>query len=233
MNNFWIRYLIFWIFFILLLVPFFFIYRFWFFFRDPKRKIPSGNNIVSPADGKILYIKTIKNNEVPLSIKKDQKIYLNELIESNVKYDLLVGIFMTPVSIHYNRFPFSGYIKNKYYTNKNNSRNMLRALLNIIFNLKPLEENADYILENERNTILISNDKIDAGIVQIADKWIKNIVNNDFKVGDFVNKGDKIGLIRMGSQCDLFLKINSNYKIRVKERDYVKAGSSVLIDLID
>ena len=73
MNNFWIRYLIFWIFFILLLVPFFFIYRFWFFFRDPKRKIPSGNNIVSPADGKVLYIKTIKNNNVPLSIKKGRR----------------------------------------------------------------------------------------------------------------------------------------------------------------
>ena len=85
---------------------------------------------------------------------------------------------------------------------------MLRALLNIIFNLKPLEEDADYILENERNTTLISNDKIEAGIVQIADKWIKKIVNIDLKVGDFVNKGDKIGLIRMGSQCDLFLKIN-------------------------
>ncbi|MBN2544818.1 MAG: phosphatidylserine decarboxylase, partial [Spirochaetes bacterium] len=231
MNNFWLGYLTFWIFFLLLLIPFFFIYRFYFFFRDPKRKIPSGNNIVSPADGKIIYIKEIKDNEVPLSVKKNKKIYLDELIKSKVKYDLLIGIFMTPVSVHYNRFPFSGYIKNKYYTNKNNNKNMLRSLLNIIFNLKPLEEDAEYILENERNTILLSNDRIDAGIIQIADKWIKKIENIDFKIGDFVNKGDKIGFIRMGSQCDLFLKIKSKYKIRVKERNYVKAGSSVLIDI--
>ncbi|MEK6948722.1 MAG: phosphatidylserine decarboxylase, partial [Nanoarchaeota archaeon] len=28
------------------------------FYRDPERKIPSGNNIVSPADGKIISILT-------------------------------------------------------------------------------------------------------------------------------------------------------------------------------
>jgi hypothetical protein len=35
----------------------------------------------------------------------------------------------------------------------------------------------------------------------------------------------------MGSQCDLFLKIKGNFDIKVKERDYVRAGKDILIEL--
>lgn len=229
MDRFILGYILFWVFFLFSLIPLFILYRFWFFFRDPIRKIPDGNNIVAPADGVILYIKEIKNKEVPLSIKNGKIIYLNELIDDNVSYNLLIGIYMTPFSVHYNRFPFSGKIRKMYYHERNKNTSMLRVMLNWIFSLQPLEEGADYILENERNTICLSGEKVDFAVVQIADKWIKKIVNRKFSIGDFVNKGDKIGLIRMGSQCDLFLKIDKPYSINVKEKSYVKAGETVLI----
>ena len=60
---------------IFIIIPLVFIFiwiywRYYYFFRDPERKIPKGNNIVSPADGRIEYVKKIKKNIVPISVKK-------------------------------------------------------------------------------------------------------------------------------------------------------------------
>ena len=49
------------------------------FYRDPKRRIPKGNNIVSPADGKIINIlkiksnKTLKNSKGIFGVPKNSK----------------------------------------------------------------------------------------------------------------------------------------------------------------
>ena len=222
-----------WLGYFISLIPLFFIYRFWFFLRDPKRIIPGGNNIVSPADGLIIYIKEIENNkEIPISIKKGKKIFLNELMDdAENKYNLVIGVFMTPFSVHYNRIPFSGTITKNVYRSTKENKTMLKSFLNLVFNLKPFTENAEYIMDNERNTIALKGNKIDGAVIQIASTWIDNIKNLPVKIGDKVNKGDKIGIIRMGSQCDLYLNIKSKYKILVKERSYVKAGSTILIEV--
>ena len=45
-----------------------FFYR---FFRNPKRQITARRNeIVSPADGRVIYIKEIEANQIPVSVKK-------------------------------------------------------------------------------------------------------------------------------------------------------------------
>jgi len=222
----------FWILFFFSIIPLFFIYRYWYFLRDPRRKIPKGNNIVAPADGYIIYIKEIKNKEVPISIKNGEKIYLKELMDdSQTNYNLVIGIFMTPFSVHQNRIPFSGKIIKNHYRQTNNNKSMNIGFLNLFFKLKPFTKGANYILDNERNTLVLKNDKIEGAVVQIADKWVRHIKNGNLKIGDDIEKGYKFGMIRMGSQCDLFLNIKSNYKIVVKERDYVKAGSDILIEL--
>lgn len=59
-----------------------------FFFRDPEREI--GKNIVSPADGKVIKIKKIKDPDVGDSIK--------------------VSIFMSILDVHVNRMPIDGKI---------------------------------------------------------------------------------------------------------------------------
>ena len=222
----------FWIIVLTSLIPIFFLYRFWFFLRNPKRKIPEGNNIVAPADGFVLYIKEIIDGRVPLSVKNRKEIYLKELMDgSETNYNLVIGIFMTPFSVHYNRFPFAGDVKKIFYRSAKENKSMISVFLNLLFNLKPLTAGADYILENERNTMVLKGNNIDGAVVQIATKWVDTIKNNLYRVGDKVSKGEKFGMIRMGSQCDLFLNIKGDYKVLVKERDYVKAGSSVLIEL--
>ncbi len=73
------------------------------FFRDPERTVPGKSNIVvSPADGRVLFIKDVFDDK-----------YLN----SKAK---MVAIFMSPLNVHVNRIPISGtvdylkYIKGDY-----------------------------------------------------------------------------------------------------------------------
>lgn len=72
------------------------------FFRNPKRNFSIGNqNILAPADGKIVAIeKTIENEYF-----KDER--------------LQVSIFMSPFNVHCNRAPFNGTVKYfKYFPGK-------------------------------------------------------------------------------------------------------------------
>jgi len=64
-----------------------------YFFRDPERSIPDGDNIVlSPADGKLVLIKEL-----------DQAEYLDASATQ-------VSIFLSPLNVHVNRIPWSGKI---------------------------------------------------------------------------------------------------------------------------
>ena len=47
-------------------------WRYWWFFRNPQRHIPSGENIVSPADGKVVYVKRVQPMTPVISIKKEK-----------------------------------------------------------------------------------------------------------------------------------------------------------------
>lgn len=63
------------------------------FFRDPERKIPFGDGLVlSPADGKVVLIKGVNEQEY---------------LKAN---GVQVSIFMSPLNVHVNRYPLSGKI---------------------------------------------------------------------------------------------------------------------------
>lgn len=64
------------------------------FFRDPERSIPDKNNIVvSPADGRVLFVKEVLDDK---------------FLESKAK---MVSIFMSPLNVHVNRIPISGKVE--------------------------------------------------------------------------------------------------------------------------
>jgi phosphatidylserine decarboxylase len=68
------------------------------FFRDPDRITPKGENlIIAPADGKIVAVK---------------KIFDNEFFHSDVWQ---ISIFMSPFNVHVNRNPISGVVKHTRY----------------------------------------------------------------------------------------------------------------------
>src|SRR4051812_7252261 len=104
-------------------------WRFFFFFRDPERNIPPGNNLVSPADGTIVYVKKIEKDVVPISIKNKKEITLNEIFKLDIpkaEPSYLVGIFMHPTSVHVNRAPISGTVEKIVY---NKSKNLPMTLM--------------------------------------------------------------------------------------------------------
>jgi len=72
------------------------------FFRDPDRTPPDLDNVVvSPADGKVLFVKdVIENNYIKNKAKQ-------------------VSIFMSPLNVHVNRIPMDGRVDYlKYYKGK-------------------------------------------------------------------------------------------------------------------
>ena len=84
-----------------------------FFFRDPDRIIPNGAGIVvSPADGKILYV----------SKTDSQHFYEGPCIK--------ISIFMSVFNVHVNRVPHEGEIKKiRYFPGKFVSANLDKASL--------------------------------------------------------------------------------------------------------
>lgn len=64
-----------------------------YFFRDPERTTPQGENIIiAPADGKIIFVK---------------EVFEDKFLKSDA---VQVSIFMSPLNVHVNRFPVSGQI---------------------------------------------------------------------------------------------------------------------------
>jgi phosphatidylserine decarboxylase len=65
-----------------------------YFFRDPERTTPQGENIIiAPADGKIIFIK---------------EVFEDKFLKSDA---VQASIFMSPLNVHVNRFPVSGQIE--------------------------------------------------------------------------------------------------------------------------
>jgi phosphatidylserine decarboxylase len=77
-----------------------------YFFRDPNRTLPTGHDsdgvVVSPADGKVVVIEDVIDNEYHHGLARQ------------------ISIFLSPLNVHVNRFPISGtidyykYVKGKY-----------------------------------------------------------------------------------------------------------------------
>ncbi|HAK89340.1 MAG: phosphatidylserine decarboxylase [Nitrospirae bacterium GWB2_47_37] len=70
-----------------------------YFFRDPERTTPEGDNIfVSPADGKVILIQ---------DVREDQYLKGNAV---------QVSIFMSPLNVHVNRAPCDGSVESVVHT---------------------------------------------------------------------------------------------------------------------
>jgi phosphatidylserine decarboxylase len=191
-----------------------FFYR---FYRNPARIIPGGkNDIVSPADGRIIYIKELEVNQTPVSIKKMRVANINEITKTDILQQpcYLIGIAMTLFDVHYNRAPIDGDLVLVKHTEG--------TAIGLNTPSSPLT--------NERNTVVIQRDDgVMAGLVQIAARGVSRcIVMSD--QGSKVKRGEIIGKIRWGSQTDLIIPRNCH--ILVREGEQVHAGSTIIARII-
>lgn len=186
----------------------------WRFFRDPEREPPQDqNSILSPADGQIIYVKRIESGEIPCSEKKGRSIPLNDFVQSNLlsEHGTLVGIAMNFLDVHVNRAPLDGRIR------------LLKHIKGFFLSLKKKEA----VVQNERVLTVIDNGNYKIGIVQIASRLVRKIIPY-VQEGHEVRRGQRIGMIRFGSQVDLYLPDLPSLRIRINQHEKVKAGLSVI-----
>jgi phosphatidylserine decarboxylase len=186
----------------------------WRFFRDPERESPVIDNvIVSPADGKIIYIKRSEDGQVPFSEKNGRKYPLSQFFQTDVLpgKGTLIGISMNFLDVHVNRAPMGGTIE------------AIRHIRGKFLSLRK----EDAIVENERQLTVIDSGRFRVGVVQIASRLVRKIVTYA-KEGQEVRRGQRIGMIRFGSQVDLYIPDTCPTRVNVTVGQKVKAGLSVL-----
>ena len=200
------------------LILFLFILLFLFrFFRNPKRLIPGdSNDFVSPADGRIIYIKELEENQIPVTVKKKQIANISEITKTEILKQpcYLIGIAITLFDVHYNRSPIDGELI------------LIQHTPGTSIGLNTPEST----LTNERMTSVIQRkDGVMVGVVQIAARGVNRciVLNNN---GDSLVRGQIFGKIRWGSQTDLV--IPRNCEILVREGEQVYAGKTIIGKLI-
>jgi phosphatidylserine decarboxylase len=167
-----------------------------YFFRDPIRVIPQGEElVVSPADGQVVDIQEMVEDR-----------FLNEPC-------VRVGIFLSIFNVHVNRSPIAGIVKDTRYTvGQFFHANSPRATT-----------------ENEANDVYLHSDRLGLGMVlrQISGQAARRIVCT-CKPDDVLEKGEKFGMIKFGSRTELYIPKSRLDSLKIKLRDRVKGGETVL-----
>jgi phosphatidylserine decarboxylase len=154
-------------------------FKYLYFVRDPERRIPDGNNIVSPADGIVVYVREIEQGRIPIAMKNGREIEVEEITKvPGLQFDggKLIGIHMSIFNVHINRAPISGRIEKLFYY-KGKNLSMIKMGLRTLLRLKPYYKDSEHIIQNERETSIIrSENGFSICLIRIADRIVKKIV---------------------------------------------------------
>ena len=212
-------------------------YLFWryiWFFRDPARTPPAAEGLVSPADGTVVYVRTVAPGDDVVVIKQGVSAKVADILRQDVgETKVVIGIFMSPFDIHYNRVPLSGIIgfirrhpaigENAYMTPMH-----WRTLLN----RAPHYTDSVHIVQNERVVTQIHGEyrgtPLSYYVVQIGARTV-NGIDSYYDVGDRVERGVTFGMIRVGSQVDLIVPWRPGLAARVRPGERVRAGETLLV----
>ena len=138
-----------------------------------------------------------------------------QLHDAEVGDCLRISTFMNIQNVHVNRMPFDGIIEK--ITHHRGGH------------VPAFKKESD---SNERVVLLIKTDIGLLKIVQIAGTVARRIVPY-VSEGDFVKKGRKLGLIRLGSRVDLYLPTKKVEELIVQVHDKIKAGVDTIAEIHD
>jgi len=122
---------------------------------------------------------------------------------------LRVSIFLSVFDVHVNRAPIAGIVRDVRYQ-RGKFLNAMSAI------------SAE---QNEQNIVTVEGDGQKVVFKQIAGLLARRIVFHP-KIGDRVERGQRVGLIKFGSRVDVLL--DAPARVSVKVGDRVKGGASVL-----
>lgn len=122
---------------------------------------------------------------------------------------LRISIFLNVFNVHVNRSPITGVIRDVRYQRGK----YLNAM-----NVASAEQ-------NEQNIVAVEGDGQRVVFKQIAGLLARRIVFYS-KIGDRLERGQRVGLIKFGSRVDVLL--DPSARVNVKIGDHVKGGASIL-----
>jgi phosphatidylserine decarboxylase len=139
----------------------------------------------------------------------DGKVTAISPVTLNGVSSLRISIFLNVFNVHVNRSPIAGIIREVRYQRGK----FVNAM------------NAASAEQNEQNVVTVEGEGQVVVFKQIAGLLARRIVFTR-KVGDRVERGERVGLIKFGSRVDILL--DPSAAVAVKVGDHVKGGSSVL-----
>jgi len=134
--------------------------------------------------------------------------HVSQIVKDGTPY-FRISIFLSVFDVHVNRSPIGGVIREVTYR----KGKFLNAM-----GVASAEQNEQNIVsvEGEGRTIIFK---------QIAGLLARRIVFSK-KIGDQVERGERVGMIKFGSRVDVLLDASAS--VQVKVGNHVKGGSSVL-----
>ena len=190
-------------------------YRFY-FLRSPERAVPNDDTLfVSPANGKIIAI--INQDELKAGetqLYKENKEVIDDRTAGFGSGATLISIMMTPLDVHYQKAPLASKLLEQTYEEGR------------FFNAMKSNDTMKSTFQNEYNSMLFQTpENYQFRIIQIAGFVARRIV--DFmQVGQEVQQGEKIWLIKLGSQVSIVL--DQHFEVLAQTGDIVIDGETIL-----
>jgi len=212
-------------------------YLFWrylWFFRDPPRAPPAEDGVLSPADGIVVYVRKVAPGDDVFVIKQGVRATVRDIVREDVDATrLVIGVFMSPFDVHFNRAPIAGridFIRRHPALGRN--RHMGAMHWRTLFNIAPHYADSLHIVQNERAITHMVGDyrgkPLSCYVVQIGARTV-NGIDSYFRAGDNVTRGATFGMIRIGSQVDLVVTWRPDLTVLVRPGERVRAGETRLI----
>jgi len=132
-----------------------------------------------------------------------------EWIETAGGSRLRISIFLNVFDVHVNRAPVAGTVKAVEYR----QGGFLNAM-------KP-----ESVVMNEQTLVVIDAGGYDVSYKQIAGLLARRIICA-VKVGDRLERGQRVGMIKFGSRTDVLIPADAELKVKIGTR--VKGGASIL-----
>lgn len=140
---------------------------------------------------------------------------ISRINDADVGDCLIISTFMNIYNVHVNRAPIDGVVKKITYLHGSH--------------LPAFKKESE---RNERLIILIDTKIGSVKLVQIAGTLARRI-ERYINVGDKLNKGDRIGIIKLGSRVDLYVPYDRIKELKVRVGESVKAGVSCIAEIND
>ena len=120
-----------------------------------------------------------------------------------------ISIFLSVFNVHVNRSPITGVVRDVRYQRGQFMNAMSKASAE----------------QNEQNIVTMEGDGQTVVFKQIAGLLARRIVFHP-KVGDRLDRGQRVGLIKFGSRVDVIMEASARVSVKVGDR--VKGGATVL-----